>query len=402
MQFVKKTKLPVTFIAGIFAIKVAAGVIVGLFTDMHSDTWSYYKEGANEYHLLLTNPKEYFANIFYSGYTKPYAGVLASGDSYWNDLKSNLMHKVVSVLDIFSFNHYYVNVVLYNFIVFLGAAGLYRVFTGIYGEKNRLAVIPCFLLPSLLFFGSSVHKEGLIYAATGTIVYCIYSLLKQEGRYSLIKLFLIILSLAFIFFMRIYVFFILIPILFAWIISIKKKYAPLAVFSMTLSVCVIIFFISAYVPSFNLPRAVLEKQVAFLQLEKTHSFIGVPNMEAGFVSFAVNAPLAFAHTLLRPFFSDYTLSPMLIFFAAEWYTYIFVGIVLFVTRKKENRISNDAAAFYCLCIFFFFLVMLVIGYTVPVLWAIVRYKSIYLPFILTPLLLNADFETIKKVFRIKK
>ena len=47
-------------------------------------------------------------------------------------------------------------------------------------------------------------------------------------------------------------------------------------------------------------------------------------------------------------------------------------------------------------------VLLIIGYTVPVIWAIIRYRSIYLPFIITPLLCNLNKEKILALIQSKK
>ena len=175
IRFIKKAGLDSRIIPVLFIIKVITGVVSGWMysKDLRTDTWMYQADGLKEYELLFSNPKEYFTNLFYTGYDHGYSGVLAGSDSYWNDLKANLMNKFMSVLDIFSFGHYYVNVVLYNFIVFFGSVALYRLFRDIYGDKSKPAVITCFLLPSLLFFSSTVHKDGLVFTALSVFCFCI-------------------------------------------------------------------------------------------------------------------------------------------------------------------------------------------------------------------------------------
>ena len=52
--------------------------------------------------------------------------------------------------------------------------------------------------------------------------------------------------------------------------------------------------------------------------------------------------------------------------------------------------------------FFSFTVLLIIGYTIPVIGAIVRYRSIFLPFIITPVICNINWAKVNAVFHIKK
>lgn len=394
IRFIKKAELDNRVVAALFIIKVIAGTITGWMYKKNSgsDTWMYHANGLKEYELLFSNPKEYFTNLFFTGYEHGYSGVLAARDSYWNDLKTNLIHKFVSVLDIFSFGNYYVNVVLFNFIVFFGSVALYRLFRSVYGNKSKPAVITCFLLPSLLFCSSTVHKDGLVFAALSIFCFCIYHAMRFND-YSFVKIITVLLCLAVIFLFRSYVFIILVPAVTAWVIAAKTKYPAWAVFTGVFLLDCIVFFLSGI-----LPAAVIQKQAAFLMLEKANSFIGVPALSPHIYSFAVAAPTAFAHTLLHPFFTDYSLSLLLLPFAAEWFVYLLLFLLFVFFRKK----GMGDKPFFFFCVFLFVFLMLIIGYTVPALWEIVRYKSIYLPFIVTHLVLRTDWKKAELLISIKK
>src|SRR5207342_222317 len=93
----------------------------------------------------------------------------------------NIIIKFLSVCDIFSFGYYNVNVIFYNFAIFFGAVALYRVFDMVYINNKWVLIITCFLLPSLIFFSSTIHKEGLIFAAIGIAVFNIYTALHKTG-----------------------------------------------------------------------------------------------------------------------------------------------------------------------------------------------------------------------------
>ena len=211
--------------------------------------------------------------------------------------------------------------------------------------------------------------------------------------YSIGKTITVLLCLLTIFLFISYVFIILLPAIAAWIIAAKTKYPAAVVFAIVFLIGATVFFLSGI-----LPAAVIEKQAGFLTLEKAHSYIGVPELNPGIGSFAAAAPTAFAHTLLRPFFTDYSLSPLLLPFAIEWFAYLLL-LVLFLFFKKKDTTDKP---FFLFSVYLFIFLMLIIGYTVPVLWAIIRYKSIYIPFILTSLVLQIDWEKLRQKVLIKK
>ena len=149
--FIKRSGLSNKVIVILFLSKVSAGLISGRISE-HApsmDTWLYHHEALIEYHLLFDNPVAYFTNIFQSGYEHTYQGVLQFHDSFWNDLKNNLMVKFVSTLHLASGGNYYINVILFNFLVFFGCIALFRVFKQIFPTYNFLVITGVFLLPSL-------------------------------------------------------------------------------------------------------------------------------------------------------------------------------------------------------------------------------------------------------------
>lgn len=364
----------------------------------NSDTWGYHKDALVEYRLLFTHPSEYFTNLFYTGYQYGYDGILQFHNSYWNDLKTNLMVKFVSGLHFFSFGHYYVNVVLYNFLVFFGHIALVRMFQKFFKDKNTILIITCFLLPSLLLFSSAIHKDGLIFAAISITCYCFYDLISRPV-FSNRKMLMVILSVLFIFLLRSYILIVLIPALTGWYVTYKMKYYPAIVFSLVLILGVVIFFnINYFFPSLNMPQMVVQKQADFFGLGKANSSIEISELTPTFRSFIRNAPEAISHTMLRPYFRDYFISRPLLPFIFELIVYQFLFILFLFFRRNEPM--NKPFIFFCIS--FSIIILLIIGYIVPVLWAIVRYKSIYLPFLLTPLICGVDFKKLQSFLFIKK
>ncbi len=398
--FIKRSGLGNKVVILLFLSKVAVGLIWGRITEHvpHMDTWIYHQDALTEYRLLFNSPVAYFTNIFQSGYEHKYVGVFQFHDSFWNDLKTNLIVKFISVLDCASGGNYYTNVILYNFLVFFGFIALFRVFKQIFPNDNLLVITGVFLLPSTLLFSSIIHKEGLIMAAIGLLFFSLLNVF-SIGNITVKRATAIFFSPLVIFLFRSYLLLLLIPGLAAWYAGFHNKQNSVVITSIIYTVFLLLFFnIHRVVSSVDLPLLVVQKQEDFFALETARSYVLTNKLLPNAGSFLNNLPEALAHSLGRPFLVDYKLSVPLLFFAIELIFYQFL-FVLFVFFRKQTTQTNP---FLCASIFFALSVLLIIGYTVPVIWAIVRYRSIYLPFFLVPLLCSINWIKLGCNFQSKK
>ncbi len=401
IKFTGNAGLNKKIIVILFLTKVFAGIFNGWLSHYypHADTWLYHNEALTEYHLLFKDPKEYFTNLFISNYGDNYSGLFKSTHSYWNDLKTNLMVKFISVMDIFSGGNYYINVILYNFICFFGNMALFKVFSSIYKGQHKILAAGCFLLPSFLYFGSSIHKEGLIIACLGIVIYGMYTGLRAR-YFKIKKLIYISAALIFIFLLRNYIFIALLPPLLAWIICARSRFHPLFVFLAVYIIGVMIFFsISKLTPQLNLPAAIVDKQQAFLALEKANSGITLKPLTADFLSFLSNAPEALINSLFRPFITDGQMLKFLYPLGLEILIYELIFLMFLFYRKSK---TESVHPFIYFGIFFSFSMLLIIGYITPVLGAIVRYRSIYLPFLIIPMICSIKIPDFVGSKQIKK
>jgi len=398
---VKNAGLAGKIIIALFIAKVAAGLASGWLTHTQptSDFWFYHRSGLDEYHLLFSNPKEYFANFFYTGYSYGYGGFFNVQNSYWNDLKDNLIIKLVSIFDIFSGGNYYVNVVLYNFVFFFGHIGLYRVFKNVYQQNALLTAAVVFLLPSVLFYSSALHKDGLVLALIGIVVFNVWQSL-QEDKWAARRIVYILLPLLSIFLFRFFVFIALVPPLLAWVFAQKKKVSPIKTFTVLYAAATILFFATPYIlPSANLPAYMANRQADFFKLEKGNTTIQMDTLQPNLVSFIATAPRALQHGLLRPFVTDIKLSKMLLPLSLELMVYEILVVAFFFFRRQGFSFNHP---FILFGLFFGLSLCLIIGYTVPVIGAIVRYRSIYLPFIVAPFILGISWNKLATFAKIKK
>jgi Predicted membrane protein (DUF2142) len=341
ISFVKNASINNKVLLGLLLLKIATGVAVGWcalnFTGIDNDYWDANKFGWKENQLLMTNPKEYFSNIFKSPYANGYTNIFDSYASYWNDLRNNLVIKFVSLLDIFTRGNYYVNSIFFSVISFFGHIALYRIFIQLFQQSKWVVLIGCFLLPSALFYSSGMHKDAIIFSAVGMVSYLVFDLFHRK-QFHLKRIAAIFICLLVIFLIRNFILLAMLPALAAFIISSVKKWSPFRTFVITYIITGLLFFnLNSIFPSFNLPDTIARRQWDF----KNQPWAGVGKTDIhlntlypNFRSFVNNTPQALNHCMMRPYVTE-TSSPTLIPFALEliFYQTLFVLFLLF--RKKK-------------------------------------------------------------------
>lgn len=403
VPFIKNAGISSGVLLSLFLIKMLAGIAIG-WISIHiygpgNDYWDVNDYALEEYQILLTNPGKYFTNLFTSDYQDGYTGIFSSYGSYWNDLKSNIIIKLVSIFNIFSRGDYYINSLFFNFLVFFGHIILYRLFIKIYPGRETLVIIGCFLLPSALYFSSGIHKDGIVFLMLAILIYSVYlSLLKN--RFSIKRLLLICISLFLLFLTRNFICLALAPALAAWILSAKAKWPAVPTFATVYVFTGLLFFnISSLTGKINPPGLITKKQSEYLNLKAAATQIELTPLRPTFKSFATNAPEAVNHSFLRPYLWEAPVKSLLPLCIELFFYQILFILFLFFRRKGLNPVDKP---FLFFAIFFTFTVFIIIGYIVPNLGSLVRYRSLYLPLIITPILCSIDWNKMGIFFKIIK
>jgi len=365
------------------------------FYPQGNDYWGLNIAGWNEYEFLARNPTGFFADIFRSNYDHGYAGFFSSIDSYWNDLKNTLVGKLLAVCNIFSRGNYYINSLFFNCFGFLGHVALFRVFNNLYTNKKWPVIIGTFLLPSALYFSSGIHKDLLVFTFVGLFCYALYFSMRCLRP---LYIFTILVSFIALILFRNFVAVALVPATIAWIACIKMRSRPIIIFTTVyLAAWLLVWSVQLIKPSFQPLRVIAQKQKDFFELPVATSQLETHHLEPTMKSFIVNAPQALNHSLLRPYlWEDKTV--FLFPLALELFIYqlLFLLMLFFYNRNMRNR-----DPFNLFCIFFACSLLLFIGYIVPNTGSIVRYRSIYLPILFTPVLCLVDWQKIWSLFQIR-
>jgi len=347
-----------------------------------SDTWRFFEASKPETDMLLSNPWTFIKDIFHHGYNNGAGNIFNGENSYWNDLKSNVVIKLMAVCNVLTFRHYYSNIILFNFIFLFGPVAFYRVMQQSFPQKKWLLIITVFMLPSFLFWCSGIHKDGLIFLTLALVIFYFNQLL-NSSKLQVGALLIFLCSFALLFALRNIICLLLLPALLTWFLCHRYPNRRPVVIGAVYGICIIFFFLTPYIsPSLNLPAYAAEKQHEFMQLQGG-SQIKVQPLQPTFVGFARFLPNALDIALLRPHISEVHNASYLPAILELFLLWFLIG--LFILSKKHYPENGNHIAIIIFCFCFAFTYLLLSGYTVTFSGAIVRYKSIVLPLMFCPL-----------------
>ncbi|HEX2630191.1 MAG TPA: hypothetical protein VHM26_14290, partial [Chitinophagaceae bacterium] len=296
--FFKNSGLSQSQLIIIFLLKVMAGIFYGWIGIYYgglaqmSDTWGFHTNSVEEFKLLQTNPTEYLTNLFHNPYGGGFDKLFSGDESYWNDLKGNSFIKVLSIFNIFSFSHYYVNVIFYSFVSLFGPVAIYRVMSDVFPNRKIQVMTAAFLVPSFYYWTSGIHKEGLIFLGIALIIYHVYFGLKQK-RFGIKRILGIALGLLILLLLRNFLIVVIVPAIFTWIIASLKPQRGLLIFAGVYCAFIVLFFTVRYIkPELDFPKAVVSKQQEFMKLPGNSS-VPIAELKPTAISFLKNSPEAF-------------------------------------------------------------------------------------------------------------
>lgn len=210
------------------------------------------------------------------------------------------MIKFISMMHIFSFGNYYVNVVIYSFVTFFGFIFLYKGLTRFYGRLTKGATFFLFLTPSCLFWTSGIHKDGLVLMFIAVVVYQLSRILFDKNR-NWIRWLVVGITLILIFLLRSYGMLALIPAIIALLITYSMKIAPLKSFVTVYTITIATFFLSGLIlVGISFPQKIIDTRLHFQSMSGT-SRLHQTDLRPGFGSFFTHIPEALDHAVLRPY-----------------------------------------------------------------------------------------------------
>jgi hypothetical protein len=226
------------------------------------------------------------------------------------------------------------------------------------------------------------------------LIYHVFFLLRNK-EFSWKRILIALFFLSLVLLLRNFVFITLVPALVAWVVAERKPKYALIIFCGIYFFVAILFFCSGFLgPKFDLPGYVSSRQRTFIEIAKNGaSAININPLYPNFRSFLNNTPQALNHSLMRPYLTEH-LNFLYVLASLEILLYEIL-FLLFILFRKKNIVISPLICFGC---FFSISMFLVIGYTIPIIGAIARYRSIYFPLLLLPMTCCIDWDKIKKSF----
>jgi len=390
LSFIRHTNLSSRQVQLLLAFKIFISLLAAYYFTNLSTNVDYLDNnegGKFHYNLLLSNPVLFFTDFKNDIHTYGFGGLFKSENSFWAYLRFNLLHKFIAILDLFTWGNFYFNTIIFSTILFFGHIAFYRLFSEIYKGQQLAILITSFLLPSLLLYTSCIHKDGIVFLCLGIVSYIFYRFLSAQRRVTFKHYVFFVIALLAIFLFRNYVVIAIVPAMVSTLlckIILQKRRLVLVT---TYAFYFLLFFLSSFSRSFlNIPAAVVERKNDFATLLGGNTNIAMNELQPNFQSFVANFPQAINHALLRPYLWEFPqLSVLLTAFELLIYQLLIIAFIFF--RKKQA----SPPLFNIFGLAFFFNMMLIIGYTIPNIGAIVRYRSIFWIYLITPVICNIDW-----------
>jgi hypothetical protein len=395
IPFFKKSGLNKYWLIGLFLLKIFAGCAYGYFYSLPayiqtSDTWKYFDLSKTETTLLLKDPLEFIKRLFSYSYNSA-GNLFIANNSYWNDLKDNIIIKFLAVINVFSFKNYYADVIFCNFFFFFGCIAFYRLLKEKITANTLVLIAFVFCIPSFLFWCSGIHKDGFIFMVIAVFIFYFNEWMK--GKKLSPKWIIFIICALILFALRNFVLLLLIPSLFTWYLCNRYPQKKIIIVAGIYGFVIVLFFISKFIsPAIDFPAYIITKQNEFKLLGGNSQLIlpALVNNLAGFVKFL---PYSIDTAFLRPHINETANTLYLPAIAENIFMYVLIIYSLYqaLKKRKENIVNEPAKAFIIFCFVFAISNLLLMGYTVTLTGAIVRYRSFVLPFIIAPLSMFVKF-----------
>ncbi len=347
-----------------------------------NDYYFYFRMGLRELEILQNNPALFFSDFGQHNYNE-LGEVFSAENSFWDDLAGNVLLKTLALVSFVCFKNFYITTLVFGFAGLTGSLYFFKYFIGFFPSHKNLVAAGSFLLPSTLLFTSGIHKDTLIFISLAALLnfgnriingkkvvwdiiyFCAFFLLLFALRNYVAVLFLVAFST-----------------LLVWRLT-KWRYIYICL-GLVLAGFISFTVVSMISPAHSPYKILIQRQESFRKLKTAHTQIEMPQMEPSTISIVKALPRAVDNVLLRPYpwqFYNFSLSIM----ATEMWLYLalFLWAVFLFFNRKSFRPTPQLLWSWLLGI----LAFLIIGYIVSNSGTAVRYRAIYLPIFIIPVII---------------
>lgn len=388
-----------------FSLKVVAGIILTFIYTYYypnrllADTYRYFDDSYFLHQLLLENPKDYLLVMLgVKSEVRDTIPLLEQMNNWFPALRSPLYNdnrtviRINAIMRWFSFGSYYVHLVLFAFMGFIGQMFIYKSFAKYFLNKGTLFFVIVFLIPSVVFWTSGNLKEGPLFLAFGFLLFKLESILRMGWK----KMDVLIIGFLFLFLfhMKFYVGLMLLPIFSLYFLfkkrnDVKRWKLILVNYGLYFLIAIVWHFIRFKWSLFTVFKWKKKDFQGLASVMDAKSVIPTYDLEDNPISFLLNIPQGLFNTLFRPLLWE-AYTPLIMLNAIENVLILSFMILCFLFRKKE-KLSNMTIYF----ITYSLSLITVVGMVTPILGSLVRYKIPALPFLLLFFLSIVDYSKVQ-------
>jgi hypothetical protein len=321
---------------------------------------------------LLQKPSVFFFDIFSSGYSNGYGTLFGSDHSFVNDFRSSLIPKIMGIGNLLGNYSIYVNSLFFIFIGFVASCIWFKLLQKWFGLPTWFYAIVLFVVPSVATFSSIVCKDIMLFLGLGLMFYALFVMqLKNKKRWLYV-----IAGFLLVFVFRSFIAIALLPFVMGYYINSIMVVKPLKLFALIFIVCFLAVFLSGYLSNgLNVYASIVEKQQSFIALGKANTDFKYVTLTQEPTSLIKAIPSGIYQGFFAPFanwFGNWGILPFSLEIA------LLISLILFVVfRYKKTQLSPSVYAVF----FAFVFIILFTGLTITNAGSVIRYRSIYLPFL---------------------
>jgi hypothetical protein len=382
-----KTESYYRFFLKAFVIKVIGGIgfaLVYVYYYKFGDTFFYHQGATAMAEHAFEAPAEYLRLLFTKGGDIPNdLKQFTDQIAYSRTFEEWFMVKLLSPINLISFQSYLVTTLFMSLLSFLGGWKLFLVFRDILPSKEKYAFWAVFLVPSVIFWGGGIMKDTITLCGMNYILYLLYfGAYKKKVKWSYM-IGVIVISY-FIFSLKAYVIIAYLPgIILGFYIKIKNRITSSFLRVLSGPVILASLLVLSYL-SLSQVSGVSEKY-KFERLEgqvkgfhSWHTDVGGSTYSLGEIDYSPSGvlrkvPAALNVTFFRPYLWE-ARNPVVLIGALE--SLFLLLVFLYVVYKYKFRILNQLRSqpllygtfFYCLIFGF------AVGFTSYNFGALARYK----------------------------
>jgi len=393
-----------------FILKILMGTIMfqvysKYYPDRETaDIFKYFDDSEVMFRALQENPKAFVLMLSGIGHETPELQHYYQQMKHWyREFESNLYndsHTIIrfnALARLFSLGYYHVHTVFMCFLSLIGLIAIYRAFLPFFRNKSGYLLFAIFMLPSVLFWGSGVLKEGLLLFFLGLLLFHFFKITKKE--YTFWSIFWIIVAPFMLFHTKFYVLVVAIPGMIVWLwCSTTNDRKPLLKFSIVIVGYFLISLLIRYgIPAYDPYWVIYIKQRDFLGLAglvESGSIIPIKELSPSPLVILLAIPQAIFNVFFYPhIFQSLSLLNMMAALENLLLPASLIFSLFFL--NKRNNIPLKPLLF---SITFVMGLYALTGLITPVAGAIVRYKVPALPFIIIISMCLLDMEKLGKRF----